>query len=82
MAALAFRIAQLTHDLEKKISIVTIVWNDESGRRLGLTVPFGTELKNVHEHAEAAVKRHVNEVGFMTVDPTGLEKCLKANAFS
>ena len=69
----SFRITQLIHDLEKKVSIVTIFWNDESGKRLGLTVPFGTELEDVHEQAEAAVKRLTAELGVMSVNPTGLE---------
>ncbi len=69
----SFRITQLTHDLEKKVSIVTIFWNDESGKRLGLTVPFGTGLEAIHAQAEAAVQSLMAELAGMSVDPTGLE---------
>ncbi len=71
--ASSFRITHLTHDLEKKISIVTISWNDGSGKRLGLTVPFGTGLEAIHAEAEAAVQSLMAELAGMPIDPTGLE---------
>jgi hypothetical protein len=71
--ASSFRITHLTHDLENKVSTVTIVWNDESGKRLGLTVPFGTGLEAIHAEAEAAVRSLVAELAGMSVAPTGLE---------
>jgi hypothetical protein len=69
----SFRVTQRSHDLEKKVSIVTIFWNDGSGKRLGLTVPFGTEMKEVREQAEAAVQKLATELTHMSVNPTGLE---------
>jgi len=69
----SFRVTRRSHDLEEKVSIVTIFWNDGSGKRLGLTVPFGTEMKEVREQAEAAVQKLATELTHMSVNPTGLE---------
>jgi hypothetical protein len=69
----SFRITHLTHNLEKNVSTVTIFWNDESGKRLGLTVPFGTGLEAIHAEAEAAVRSLAAELAGMSVAPTGFE---------
>jgi len=52
----AIRITHLTHDLVKRQSIVTLVWEDGSERRLGLTVPFGTALDAIEQAAKQAVQ--------------------------
>jgi len=52
----AIRITHLTHDLVKRQSIVTLVWEDGSERRLGLTVPFGTALDAIEQAAGQAVQ--------------------------
>lgn len=45
----------LNHDLGAKKSYVTFIWSDDSGKRLGLEVPYGTALDDVAAAARTAL---------------------------
>jgi hypothetical protein len=49
-------VAALTHDLMRKRSIVTLVWDDDPEKRVALPVPFGCGLDRVQAEAEKAVR--------------------------
>jgi hypothetical protein len=46
----------LTHDLMRKRSLVTLVWDDDSEKRVGLPVPFGCSLDDERTEAEKALR--------------------------
>ena len=49
-------IAALNHDLVKKRSVVTLLWTNESDRRLFLAVPFGCSFDDLPGEAETALR--------------------------
>lgn len=49
-------IAGVNHDLKKKRSIVALEWDDDSGRRLFLPVPFGVGFGDLRAEAEKALR--------------------------
>jgi hypothetical protein len=49
-------IAGVNHDLKKKRSIVALEWDDDSGRRLFLPVPFGVSFNDLRNEAEKALR--------------------------
>jgi hypothetical protein len=49
-------VVSLTHDLIGKRSIVTMVWDDDPSKRVGLYVSFGVSLEKVGEEAERALR--------------------------
>lgn len=51
----------LQHDLKLKRSIAYVHRDDNSGRRLGLAVPFGCALDDVQAEAEKAVRALASE---------------------
>jgi hypothetical protein len=63
----AIRITHLTHDLVKKQSIVTLIWEDGSERRLGLTVPFGTALDDIEQVAIQAILKLSAELSSIAI---------------
>jgi hypothetical protein len=56
MPADAVTIAALTHDLVRKRSIVTLVWNADPEKRVALPVPFGCPLDRLQAEAEKAMR--------------------------
>lgn len=46
----------LTHDLVRRRSIVSVVWDDDSEKHLALPVTYGCDLNSVREEAERAVR--------------------------
>jgi hypothetical protein len=49
-------IAALTHDLLRKRSIVTLVWDGDPEKRVALPVPFGCGLDRVQAASEKAMR--------------------------
>jgi hypothetical protein len=49
-------ITGLFHDLMLKRSLVSVVWSDDSEKRLSLPVPYGCSLDDVQAEAEKAVR--------------------------
>ncbi len=49
-------VAVLTHDLLRKRSIVTLVWDGDPEKRVALPVPFGCALDRVQAEAEKAMR--------------------------
>lgn len=48
-------VTHLNHDLQNKKSYVNFVWSDDPNKRLGLEVPFGTDLADAEREAKKAV---------------------------
>jgi hypothetical protein len=51
----------------KKQSIVTLIWEDGSERRLGLTVPFGTALDDIEQVARQAILKLSAELSSIAI---------------
>jgi hypothetical protein len=62
-------VVSLFHDLKLKRSIVNVLWDDGSERRLGLVVPFGCALDDVQAEAEKAVRGLASEIAVIPVNP-------------
>ena len=60
-------VAALTHDLVRKRSIVTMVWDDDPEKRVALPVPYGCGLDRIQAEAEKAVRALSAETGTMAV---------------
>ena len=60
-------LAGLNHDLEKKTSIVVLLWKDGSERRLYLPVPFGTTLDNALAEAQKVLESTADELAITKV---------------
>jgi len=56
MSSKSVTVAALTHDLVRKRSIVTLVWDEDPEKRVGLPVPFGCGLDRVQAEAEKALR--------------------------
>src|SRR5580658_66483 len=56
------KIINLHHDLAKKRSLVTVHWEDDPEKRLGLVVPFECELKDLQTEAEKAIRALAKEL--------------------
>src|SRR6201999_883380 len=56
MANRSVTIAALGHDFVRKRSIVTLVWDDDPQKQVGLPVPFGCGLDEVRAEAEKALR--------------------------
>jgi hypothetical protein len=54
-------VAGVNHLLKEKRSIVHLQWNDDSGRRLFLPVPFGVSLDDLHAEAVKALREAAAE---------------------
>jgi hypothetical protein len=61
-------IAGVNHILKEKRSIVHLEWNDDSGRRLFLPVPFGVSLDDLRAEAEKALRKAAAEHDVMSVN--------------
>ena len=60
-------VAGVNHLLKEKRSIVHLQWNDDSGRRLFLPVPFGVSLDDLRAEAEKALREAAAEHAVMSV---------------
>lgn len=61
-------VAALTHDLVRKRSIVTLVWDDDPEKRVALPVPFGCGLNSAQVEAEKALRDLSSETAFIAVN--------------
>jgi len=61
-------VAALTHDLVRKRSIVTVIWDDDSEKRIALPVAFGCDLNSVRAEAEKAVRELSSEIATIAVN--------------
>jgi hypothetical protein len=57
----------VNHLLKEKLSIVHLQWNDDSGRKLFLPVPFGVSLDDLRAEAEKALREAAAEHAAMSV---------------
>jgi hypothetical protein len=57
----------LNRDLVKKRSIVTLKWENDPEKRLGLTVPFDCTLDTLRAETEKAVRALANELASATI---------------
>ena len=64
-------VAALTHDLIRKRSLVTMVWDDDPEKRVALPVPYGCGLDRVQAEAEKAMRALSAETGSISVKSTG-----------
>jgi hypothetical protein len=60
-------ITGLFHDTSRKRSIVSIQWQDDPEKRLGLVIPFGCTLDELKEETEKAVRALAKEIEAATV---------------
>ncbi len=49
-------VVALAHDLVRKRSIVSLVWDDDPEKSVALPVPYGCLLEDVREAAETALR--------------------------
>ena len=64
-------VAALTHDLIRKRSLVTMVWDDDPEKRVALPVPYGCGLDRVQGEAEKAMRELSAETGSLSVKAPG-----------
>lgn len=60
-------ITGMHHDVTRKRSIVTVGWDDDSEKNLGLVVPFGCSLDDAIGEAMKAVRSLSNELSLASV---------------
>ncbi|WP_404404716.1 hypothetical protein [Pelagibacterium halotolerans] len=60
-------VTHLSHDLGARKSYVSFVWADDPSKRLGLEVPFGTELKDAEREAIKAVRQLSGELATINI---------------
>ena len=68
MANRSVTIAALGHDFVRKRSIVTLVWDDDPQKQVGLPVPFGCSLDDVRAEAEKALRALSAETATLSVN--------------
>ena len=61
-------VAALTHDLLRKRSIVTLVWDGDPEKRVALPVPFGCGLDRAQAEAEKAMRELSAETATIAVN--------------
>jgi hypothetical protein len=62
------KIEGLHRDVLRNRSFVTVVWKDESEKRLGLPVPFDCQPDNLKVETEKAVKALAKELEAATIE--------------
>jgi hypothetical protein len=62
-------VAALTHDLVRKRSLVTLMWDDDPEKAVSLPVPFGCGLDRVKDEAEVALRSLSAEIATIAVNP-------------
>jgi hypothetical protein len=60
-------ITGLFHDTSRKRSVVSIQWESDPEKRLGLVVPFGCKLDDLKGETEKDVKALAKEIETATV---------------
>jgi hypothetical protein len=60
-------VAALTHDLVRKRSLVTLVWESDPEKRVALPVPFGCSLDTLHDEAEKTLRALSSETATLPV---------------
>jgi hypothetical protein len=60
-------ITGLHHDLSQKRSLVTVIWENDPEKRLGLVVPFQCSLENLKAETEKAVLALAKELQSATI---------------
>jgi hypothetical protein len=68
MPANSVTIAALTHDIAQKRSVVTLVWDGDPERRVGLPVPFGCSLERLQAEAEKAMRELSAETATVAIN--------------
>ena len=61
-------VAALTHDLTRKRSLVTLVWDDDPEKRVALPVPFGCTLDKIQAEAERALRDLSAETAIISIN--------------
>jgi hypothetical protein len=61
------QIVGLFHDTGRKLSFVTVQWQDDPEKQLGLAVPFGCQLDDLKAESEKAIKALAKEIESATV---------------
>lgn len=61
-------IAALTHDLVRKRSLVTLIWDGDPEKAVSLPVPFGCSLDRVQTEAELALRELSAETATIAVN--------------
>jgi hypothetical protein len=61
-------VAALTHDLIRKRSIVSLVWDDDLEKRVALPVPFGCARDDLQVEAEQALRGLSAEIATISVN--------------
>ena len=62
------KIVNLHHNLSKTRSLVTVAWEDDPDKRLGLVVPFECPLENLKAEAEKVVRALAKELETATIE--------------
>ncbi len=62
-------VAALTHDLMRKRSLVTLMWDDDPEKAVSLPVPFGCSLDRVQAEAETALRGLSAETATIAINP-------------
>jgi hypothetical protein len=60
-------IGSLLRDVVKERSLVTLTWEDDPEKRLGLVVPFDCTLENLKAETEKAVRALAKELESATI---------------
>ena len=61
-------VVALTHDLIRKRSIVTVIWDDDAEKSVALPVSFACDLNSVRAEAEKAVRELSAETASISVN--------------
>ena len=62
-------VAAISHDLVRKRSLVTLVWDDDPEKAVSLPVAFGCSLDRVQVEAEAALRDLSAETATIEISP-------------
>ena len=62
------KIENLSRDLLKNRSHVTLVWTDNPEKRLGLPVPFDCKLDDLRAETEKALRELIEELESATIE--------------
>jgi hypothetical protein len=62
------KIVNLHHDLAHQRSLVTVQWENDAEKRLGLVVPFECRLEDIKAEAEKAVRGLAKELESATIE--------------
>jgi hypothetical protein len=64
-------VVALTHDLIRKRSIVTMTWDTDAEKKVGLPVSYGCSLEDVRAEAERALRALSTETATLIVKLAG-----------